>query len=277
MPSNKETLFQDHICKYLEDNHQYKPIDKTDISNSEYHINENHLIQFIKDTQEEKYNQIAENFGTDTDKEIIKAVINELGKNKPLWLIIRNGVDVKGVKLELYKPKPRSKTSQNQQISYEKNILSFKKEYYYNPITKERIDIVIWLNGLPIIVIELKHEDEGQTCEDAIMESFLTRDLNNKLYKLPFLYVASSNVEVKVSTNPTSEKYFMWFNSALINIADTEGEYPVEHLYRDSLSLESITSYLERYLIFVPAVEKIDENGKLEKKIALQYFLDTIK
>jgi type I restriction enzyme R subunit len=129
MPSNKETLFQDHICKYLEDNHQYKPIDKTDISNSEYHINENHLIQFIKDPQEEKYNQIAENFGTDTDKEIIKAVINELGKNKPLWLIIRNGVDVKGVKLELYKPKPRSKTSQNQQISYEKNILSFKKEY----------------------------------------------------------------------------------------------------------------------------------------------------
>ena len=272
MPSNKETLFQDHICKYLEDNHQYKPIDKTDISNSEYHINENHLIQFIKDTQEEKYNQIAENFGTDTDKEIIKAVINELGKNKPLWLIIRNGVDVKGVKLELYKPKPRSKTSQNQQISYEKNILSFKKEYYYNPITKERIDIVIWLNGLPIIVIELKHEDEGQTCEDAIMESFLTRDLNNKLYKLPFLYVASSNVEVKVSTNPTSEKYFMWFNSALINIADTEGEYPVEHLYRDSLSLESITSYLERYLIFVPAVEKIDENGKLEKKDSFTIF-----
>lgn len=272
MPSNKETLFQDHICKYLEDNHQYKAIDKTDISNSEYHINENHLIHFIKDTQEEKYNQIAENFGTDTDKEIIKAVINELGKNKPLWLIMRNGVDVKGVKLELYKPKPRSRTSQNQQISYEKNILSFKKEYYYNPITKERIDIVIWLNGLPIIVIELKHEDEGQTCEDAITESFLTRDLNNKLYKLPFLYVASSNVEVKVSTNPTSEKYFMWFNSALTNTADTEGEYPVEHLYRDSLSLESITSYLERYLIFVPAVEKIDENGKLQKKDSFTIF-----
>jgi len=122
---------------------------------------------------------------------------------------------------------------------------------------------VIWLNGLPIIVIELKHEDEGQNIDDAIDDSFLKRDLTNQLYRSPFLYIAASNVDVKVATNPHSEKQFRWFNAQLLNKAETKGEYPVEHLYRHALSKESIVRYLEHYLVFVPANEKIDEDGVL--------------
>jgi len=52
-------------------------------------------------------------------------------------------------------------------------------------------------------------------------------------------------------------------SAALLNKAETKGEYPVEHLYRYALSKQSIVSYLEHYLIFVPANEKIDEGGVL--------------
>lgn len=262
MPSNKETLFQKHICDYLEKKHKYVPLETSKLQDKEYHFIEDDLIAFIKATQEDKYNELKENFGTDTDKTILNSLKSEVRK-KPLWLIMRNKLNVKGVEIELYKPKPRSTTSGEQQYNYEQNIFSFKDEYYYNSRTKERIDLVIWLNGLPIIVIELKHEDEGQDVDDAIFDSFLNRDLENNLYKLPFLYIASSNVEVKVSTNPRSEKYFMWFNASLNNMAETKGEYPVEHLYKDALSKESIVSYLESFLIFVPAHEKIDEYGEV--------------
>lgn len=262
MPSNKETLFQDHICAFLEREHKYIPLSKSDFTEKEYHIVAKHLVSFIQNTQADKYTTIQENYGADTDREIIKALKEELSK-KVLWLIMRDGLMVKGTKIELYKPKPRSVTSTLQEENYQKNIYSFTKEYYYNDLTQERIDIVIWLNGLPIIVIELKHEDEGQTCEDAIFESFLTRDLTNKIYKMPFLYVASSNTEVKVATNPNSEKNFRWFNAELVNKSETVGEYPVEHLYRHALSKENIAKYLEHYLVFVPANEKITEHGEI--------------
>lgn len=262
MPSNKETLFQDHICSFLENEHKYIPLSKTDYTDKEYHIIEKHLVSFIIATQQEKYESIEENFGTDTNREVLKALKEELTR-KQLWLIMRDGLMVKGTHIELYKPKPRSVTSEIQEEHYQKNIYSFAKEYYYNSLTHERVDIVIWLNGLPIIVIELKHEDEGQICEDAIFESFLTRDLQNQLYKMPFLYVASSNTEIKVATSPNSENNFRWFNAELVNKAETEGEYPVEHLYRHALSKENIAKYLEHYLVFVPANEKITEDGKI--------------
>ncbi|RLD62272.1 MAG: type I restriction endonuclease subunit R [Bacteroidetes bacterium] len=262
MPSNKENLFRDHICKFLEKGHKYIPLSKSDFTDKEHHIIEKHLISFIASTQPDKYAGIQENYGADTDREIIKALKEELTK-KQLWLIMRNGIEVKGTGIELYKPKPRSATSKLQKENYKKNIFSFSKEYYYNKLTQERIDIVIWLNGLPIIVIELKHEDEGQICEDAIFNSFLNRDLENEIYRMPFLYIASSNTEIKVATNPNSEKNFRWFNAELVNKAKTKGEYPVEHLYRNALSKENIVKYLEHYLVFVPANEKITEHGEI--------------
>jgi type I restriction enzyme R subunit len=262
MPSNKEILFQNHICAFLEKEHEYKVLSKDDFNDKEYHIIEKDLIAFITTTQADKYAEIEENYKTDTNKEIIKALRDELAKKK-LWLIMRDGLLVKGTQLELYKPKPRSNTTSAQEENFQKNIFAFKKEYSYHPLTEERIDLVIWLNGLPIIVVELKHEDEGQNCEDAIYESFLPRDLSNNLYKLPFLYIASSNTEVKVATDPNSEKNFRWFNAQLVNKSETDGEYPVEHLYRHALSKENIAKYLEHYLVFVPAEEKITEDGKV--------------
>ncbi|MBL1219060.1 MAG: type I restriction endonuclease subunit R [Planctomycetes bacterium] len=262
MPSNKEILFQDHICAFLEKEHEYNELTKDDFNDMEYHIIEKDLVSFITATQADKYAEIEENYKTDTNKEIIKALKDELAKKK-LWLIMRDGLIVKGTQLELYKPKPRSNTTKTQEENFQKNIFAFKKEYRYHSLTQERIDLVIWLNGLPVIVIELKHEDEGQNCEDAIYESFLPRDLSNNLYKLPFLYVASSNTEVKVTTDPNSEKNFRWFNAQLVNKSETDGEYPVEHLYRHALSKENIAKYLEHYLVFVPAEEKITEDGEV--------------
>jgi len=83
------------------------------------------------------------------------------------------------------------------------------------------------------------------------------------MYKMPFLYIASSNIEIKVTTNPNSKKNFRWFNAELVNKAETEGEYPVEHLYRHVLSKENIAKYLEHYLVFIPANEKITEHGEV--------------
>ena len=251
MPSNKETLFQDHLCAFLCTEHKYETFEASRLTNAN-HIIEKDLIAFIKNTQENKYLELQENFGTDADREILKALELAITKKK-LWLIMREGLTVKGTKVLLYAQKPRSTTNAAQAENYAKNTFTYKKEYYYNPNSQERIDLVIWLNGLPIIVLELKHEDEGQDVVDAIHSSFLNRALENPLYKNPFLYVALSNTEAKIATNPNSEKNFRWFNASLQNKAETEGEYPIEHVYRYALSPENICHYLEHYLVFVPA------------------------
>lgn len=260
MPSNKETLFQAHICSFLEREHGFRRLSANELADTEHHLIELELIAFITDTQPENYRQIESNFRGDTNREIIKA-LHETLERTPLWLVIRDGLDVKGTKLELYKPKPRSNTTPEQERLYALNRFAFKPEYRYNPRTEERVDVVLWLNGLPIVVVELKHEDEGQTCEDAIHDSFLTRDLENTLYQHPFIYVAASNTEVKVASDPRQAGNFTWFNAALTNVAETDGEYPVEYLYRHAFSKEHLVLYLERYLVYVPAKDESTSAG----------------
>jgi len=269
MPSNKETLFQAHIGVYLESNHDYHVLSE-DID-KEHHIIHSDIIAFIKSTQAAKYQELQENFGSDTDREIIKALEQE-SKRTPLWLIIRAGLSVKGTQVQLYAQQPRSNTNTDQENRYQQNKLTYKTEYYYHTLTQERIDLVIWLNGLPIIVIELKHEDEGQNVDDAIYDSFLERDLENKLYKHPFLYLAVSNTEAKRATDPREFKNFWWFNASLTNKSETEGEYPVEYIYRHVLSKENICHYIEHYLVFVPAVEKQDDGGEWIKTPSFTMF-----
>ena len=271
MPSNKEILFQNHLCAFLEDKHEYVCLSNGDVKDKEFHFIEKHLIEFIIATQPEKYAELEENYKTDTNNQIFNALKEAVAK-KRLWLIMRDGLMVKGTKIELYKPKPRSSTNTEAEKLFSENIFSYIKEYRYNKINDEEIDLVIWLNGLPIIAIELKHEDEGRNCEDAVFESFLTRDLSNNIYKLPFIYIASSNTEVKIATDPVSEEKFRWFNAQMLNKAETIGEYPVEHLYRHALSKENITKYLEHYLVFVPAQEKIIETGEIIRKTSFTIF-----
>ncbi len=139
-------------------------------------------------------------------------------------------------------------------------------------MTQERIDLVIWLNGLPIIVIELKHEDEGQNCEDAIYESFERRDLSSRIFKFPFAYFAASNTEVKVATNPKSEKNFFWFNAELVNQAETEAK--ARNSNADALLSNINQVYRAKFKTALPDVEKQKEYiGLLRRYTKLYYFI----
>ena len=100
MPSNKETLFQEHIAVYLKDKHNYEVLQNVDQLDTDYHIIVNHLIDFVKNTQPEKYKSLQVNFGTDADIEIIKALKQELTKT-PMWILMRSGLNVRGTKIIL--------------------------------------------------------------------------------------------------------------------------------------------------------------------------------
>ncbi|MCC5915906.1 MAG: hypothetical protein JJU02_01130 [Cryomorphaceae bacterium] len=78
----------------MEKEHEYKVLSKDAFDDKEYHITEKELIAFITATQVDKYAEIEENYKTDTNKEIIKALKDELTKKK-LWLIMRDGLIVK--------------------------------------------------------------------------------------------------------------------------------------------------------------------------------------
>jgi hypothetical protein len=120
---------------------------------------------------------------------------------------------------------------------------------------------VLFLNGLPIVLLELKHEAgaQGWNVHTAVSQ-YARRDHAQRIFQLPFLYIAADTSEVKVATDPRREENFRWFNTGLANQPMTPGEYPVEFLYREVLGKDRLLEALAFFLVHVPAREA--EEGK---------------
>ncbi|MBW1963258.1 MAG: type I restriction endonuclease subunit R [Deltaproteobacteria bacterium] len=244
-----EKKFQRHIADYLIREHQYALLEQDEITNTEYYFAEDHLIAFLKTTQKETFENLETDYGTDARDEIFKALKDEL-RISPLWLIIRHGLTVRGLEFKLYYPKPRSSES-IANLHYSENRITFIPELIIKG--GKRPDFGIFLNGLPIITMELKHE-KNQTVHDAVKQ-YADRDHSDRIFQLPFLHIAADTSDVMVATDPKEEKNFRWHNTGLENKTENEKEYPVEFLYRDVLAKETILEALSFFLIYVPQKE----------------------
>lgn len=248
-----EKKFQRHIFEYLIREHKYAVIEQDEITDTEYYFAEDHLIAFITATQKETFEALERDYGTDARDEIFRALKDEL-RVSPLWMIIRHGLKVRGLEFKLYYPKPRSSES-IANLHYNQNRLAIKPELIIRG--DKRPDFVFFLNGLPIITMELKHE-KNQTVYDAVRQ-YDERDHSDRIFQLPFLHIASDTSDVMVATDPSNENKFRWHNSGLTNRADNEKEYPVEFLYRDVLSRDSIMEALSFFLVYVPKSEAAED------------------
>lgn len=241
-----EKKFQKHVFDYLIREHKYAVLEQSEITDTEYYFAEDHLIAFIKATQKEIFETLERDYGTDTRDEIFRALKDEL-KVSPLWMIIRSGLKVRGLEFKLYYPKPRSSES-IANLHYKENRLTIKPELTIKG--EKRPDFVFFLNGLPIITMELKHE-KNQTVHDAVRQ-YNERDQGDRIFQLPFLHIAADTSDVMVAANPASENNFRWYNTGLTNKAENKKEYPVEFLYRDVLSRDSISEAVSFFLVYAP-------------------------
>lgn len=249
-----ELTFQQHIADFLTRVHGYAVLEQSDITDTEHCLAEDHLWTFLKTTQADQIKELAELYGTDAREEIFRALRKELERT-PLWVIFRQGLKVRGLEFHLYYPKPRSNESAGSK-KYAENRITFRPHFYFGDHNEE-IDFLFFLNGLPIVALEVKHE-KNQNVHDAVAQ-YAARDHIKNCFRHPFLYLAADTSDVMAATDPCRIEHFRWHNSGLANKPQTEGEYPVEFLYREVLSKDQLLEALSFFLIHVPKREAVDD------------------
>jgi type I restriction enzyme R subunit len=252
-----ELKFQEHIKDFIVRVHGYGVLEQDDITDKENFIAEDQLWAFLQDTQRETLKKLAADYGIDARDEVFKALRAEL-KRTPLWLLIRHGLKVRGLEFRLYYPKPRSGESAANE-GYPKNRITFRPHFYFGE-TNTEIDFVFFLNGLPIVALEVKHE-KNQTVYDAVSQ-FAARDHSIKIFQHPFLYLAADTSDVMAATDPRRDENFRWHNTGLTNTPITKDEYPVEFLYREVLSKDRLLEALSFFLVYVPKREAEEDRSE---------------
>ena len=147
--------------------------------NAELGLDTSKLISFLKSTQQERIQRLLEG---KTEEQIIQRITRELALKGSLDCL-RHGIDDSGVHLDLAYFKPESGLNPDTLELYNKNILSVTRQVHYSTREKDKsLDLVLFLNGIPVATVELKNPFTGQDVSDAKNQFAYTRDNKEPIF-----------------------------------------------------------------------------------------------
>ena len=170
-----EEAFEQHLVNQLVQSQGY--IERSDSDyNPEFALDEELLVKFVKQTQPEPWALMETKFGSKVEEMFCKEVDKKL-KSSDIVTVLREGIQFTwGAAIKLCYFKPASNINPNLEKLYENNLLSVIRQVYYSVKGKgekgknNSIDVVLFLNGIPVSTMELKNSLTGQTIQDAIRQ-----------------------------------------------------------------------------------------------------------
>lgn len=260
----KEIHLEEHVVKYLTKVAQPEFTEYTEKYNASYDkelcLIPEDVIGFIKDTQPRKYEALAIQYGAAVDTKIVERIAEEVKKRKTLD-VFREKVKDRGQVLDLVYFKPNHSKTPEHQEAYLKNRLTIIRQLKYSKKNEKSIDIVLFVNGLPVVTLELKNALTGQYLHNAIKQYIEDRDPKEPLleFKRCLVHFAVSTEQVSMCTELKGKStYFLPFNKALVNYDDSD--YATSYLWKDVLRKDSLLDLIQNYVNLQINKEKYYDN-----------------
>lgn len=183
--------------------------------------------------------------------------------------VLRKGVSHGPVHVDLYKllPTPGNAAAAD---AFGKNMFSVTRQVRYSNDSGNELDLVIFINGLPVLTFELKNSLTKQTLADAIVQYQTTRSPKELLFQLGrcVAHVAVDDAGVAFCTELKGKaSWFLPFNqgwnSGAGNPPNRDG-LKTDYLWKQILPRESLANIIESYAQVV-VEEEADASGKKRK------------
>lgn len=257
----------------------------------QFAVNRKDLFKFLNTTQPDKMEKLYKIYKNDTEDTIVATINNEEVKNKGSRLYtLKKGVSVANIQLDLMYTKPATTYNKELNILYNNNIFSVSEEVWASD--KERIDLVIFLNGLAIISFELKANTAGQSYQDAIYQFRTERNPKTRLFRFKagtLVNFAMDLEQVYMTTKLDGlATFFLPFNMGNGTGIDAgagnpilEDKYSVHYMWDNILKKDSLLEIIGKFM-FIEVKEKIDEitgKSKIKETIIFPRFhqLDVLR
>ncbi|MGI6412079.1 MAG: type I restriction endonuclease subunit R [Syntrophomonadaceae bacterium] len=259
----KEKSFQSLIKKYLIEENGY-----IESFNSGYDkdlaIDTDCLFAFLETTQEKQIKKLKEIYKNNYRNKILNNLNKEMNSRGSID-VLKHGIKDYGVKLELAYFKPPTDFNPEQYELYQRNILSVTEELVYQD--DKRIDLVIFLNGIPVITIELKNAFTGQTYKHAIKQYKEDRSHTEQLFKFKqrsIVNFAMDTDEVYMTTRLNGPNtVFLPFNRGVGDSGGNpvvEGKLKTHYIWEEILQKDSLLEIIHKFT-YVEKKEEVLENG----------------
>lgn len=183
--------------------------------------------------------------------------------------VLRNGVSHGPAQVDLYKFSPTAGNDASYE-NFAKNRFSVTRQVHYShDAAKLSLDLVLFINGLPIATFELKNSLTKQTVADAVGQYRNDRDPRELLFQFGrcIVHFAVDDSEVRFCTHLTGKSsWFLPFNQGWNNGAGNPPNptgLKTDYLWKRILAKEALATIIENY---AQIIEEKDDKGKKKRK-----------
>jgi len=264
-----EKAFQNHIISHLVSTGYTKR------GNENYNkascLDPELTLKFIHDTQEKEWKKFERVYGENAERKFFYRLINEIDK-KGTINVLRNGFKDAGCYFKLFYPKPNTHKNPELFEKFEKNIFSIIDELEYEQKEDgKRLDLVVFINGLPIMTIELK-DTFSQGVEKARDQYRFDRDPREPIFQRCFVHFAMSDQKILMTTKLKGfYTKFLPFNKGLEN-PEVKNDYKTSYLYNDILQINKLSKLISNFIY----MEKDKDTGEVKPIFPRYHQLDCV-
>lgn len=233
------------------------------------------LFQFLNDTQSDEMAALRKIYKADLEDTLVSFINAEVTKARGSLLdVLKHGIEISNMKLELMYTKPATTFNRELLARYEKNIFTVMEEVWASD--DERVDLVIFLNGIAIMSFELKCNAAGQSYQDTIYQYRVDRDPNTRLFRFKAGCLVNFAMDLeqvymttKLAGNSTFFLPFNMGNGEGVNAGagnpTFKDKYSVSYMWEDILKKDTVLDLISKF-IFIETKESKDElTGKTKK------------
>jgi len=245
----KEINFEDTVFDYLKGSTLYS-VRLSDDFDLEHFLDKYLLEQFIRDSQPDTWRKLEKLFPSDP----MEAVADEFAKlrnKRGVLNLIREGFTLQGAKINLIWFKPASGLNPEHLKKYKANRLSVIRQVHYSTQYPDKsLDLVIAINGIPIITMELKNEFSGQNVTHAVEQYSKRRESRDPFLKNCLIHFAVDNNTALMTTRlENGNTRFLPFNRDTRNPV-IPGKFASSYLWEEVLQADSLLEMLNNYIFY---------------------------
>ncbi|MDR2991358.1 MAG: DEAD/DEAH box helicase family protein [Burkholderiaceae bacterium] len=221
------------------------------------------VIAFIRASQPARWDQLEAMLKDRTAATLIDSLSKELASKGALG-VLRHGFKCYGKELRLAYFQPNSAMNPEAATRYAANRLTVTRQVEFVSAVLKRpdgskrrciIDVVLSVNGLPVVTVELKNPLTGQRAEDACKQYKTDRDERDLLFRFKeraLVHFAVDPDEAWMTTElKNTETLFLPFNRGHhfgAGNPPVQGNWKTHYLWDEVLTRESLLDILQRFM-----------------------------
>ncbi|KXV29795.1 hypothetical protein AD936_18035, partial [Gluconobacter japonicus] len=211
--------------------------------------------EFLEATQSKDLDKLKQHNPADWQAKIT-GQLDKLIKSKGLLHVLKKGLPVDNAHFHLMYPAPLASSAQKVHDNFAANIWSVTRQVHHSTANpNESVDMLLFLNGLPIVTLELKNAWTHQTARYHGQKQYRERDANQPLLRFGrvLVHMTADTDEVWMATKLAgASTFFLPFNKGhnegAGNPPNPNG-HKTSYLWEEVLQPESLAGIIQHFVL----------------------------